>query len=60
MKTSTCMIAATVLALAAQGGRYNITPSRSPDRVRSPLKVDLARIGTLAPRSANEDRKSVV
>ena len=33
-------------------------PSTSPDRVRSPLQVDLPRIGTLAPRGAKEVGKS--
>ena len=52
------VFAALCVASAAQGGRYNIVPSSSPDRVRTPLRVDMERIGTLAPRSAREVGRS--
>jgi len=52
------IVAALCVASAAQGGRYNIVPSSSPDRVRTPLQVDMERIGTLAPRSAKEVGRS--
>ena len=54
----TVLLAAVLFSSVAYGGRYNVRPSTSPDRVRSPLQVDLTRIGTLAPRGAKEVGKS--
>ena len=54
----TVLLAAVLFSSVAYGGRYNVRPSTSPDRVRSPLQVDLTRIGTLAPRGAREVGKS--
>ena len=54
----TVLLAAVLFSSVAYGGRYNVRPSTSPDRVRSPLQVDLPRIGTLAPRGAREVGKS--
>ena len=50
MKTEFLVSAVIVFSSIAYGGRYNVRPSTSPDRVRSPLQVDMERIGTLAPQ----------
>ena len=42
------------LVMAAQAGIYNIPLNQTPDRVKTPLKVEMRRIGTLQPRSVNE------
>ncbi len=36
----TVLLAAVLFSSVAYGGRYNVRPSTSPDRVRSPLQVD--------------------
>jgi len=54
----TVLLTVVLFSSVAYGGRYNVRPSTSPDRVRSPLQVDLTRIGTLAPRGAREVGKS--
>ena len=40
--------------LTAFGGVYNVKLDTSADRVRSPLKVDLERVGTIRPRGVGE------
>ena len=42
----------------AFGGIYNVRTSQAPDRVKTPLKVDLKRLGTLRPRSAADIKSS--
>ena len=44
--------------LTVFGGVYNVKLDTSADRVRSPLKVDLERIGTIRPRGVAEIRGS--
>ena len=58
MNKTMIAVFAALCALTVQGGRYNVVPSSSPDRVRTPLQVDMERIGTLAQRSAREVGRS--
>ncbi len=53
-------LASLALPLVAEASATSekVKPSTSPDRVRSPLSVDMRRIGTLAPRGAKEVGKS--
>ena len=52
--------AGVAISLAAPGwaGVNNVKLDTSPDRVKTPLKVDFKRIGTLKPRSCAEIRSS--
>ena len=43
-----------VLLFAAAAGAHEVKLDTSPDRVPTPLKVEMARIGTIAPRSTRE------
>lgn len=47
-------LVSTFAAAASCVAAYGVSPSTSPDRVKVPLRVDLERIGTLAPRMAAE------
>ena len=53
-----CILIASSLALVAQAGVYNVKPDVSDDRVESPLRVNMKRVGTLAPRSVKDIRSS--
>ena len=52
------MIVGAVLATCGAAAAYDVKLDVSPDRVRTPLKVDMERIGTLRPRSVGEIRGS--
>ena len=45
-------------ALSASAGVRGVRIDRSADRVRTPLRLDLERLGTLCPRAAHEIRSS--
>lgn len=47
-----CVLAVAMVALA--GEAHNVRIDTSPDRVKTPLAVDMERIGTLRPRSVAE------
>ncbi len=51
------LVGAAVSACAAVGA-YEVKLDVSPDRVKTPLRVDMERIGTLRPRSVSEIRGS--
>ena len=53
-KTLVCAALLPLPVLLAPAGVYNVRLDTSPDRVDSPLRVGLKRVGTLAPRAANE------
>ena len=53
-----CILIASSLALVAQAGVYNVKPDTSDDRVESPLRVNMKRVGTLAPRGVKDIRSS--
>ena len=57
MKKNSLLIVS-ALALAAQAGVYNVKPDTSDDRVESPLRVNMKRVGTLAPRGVRDIRSS--
>lgn len=48
------MIALAVAMVALAGEAHNVRIDTSPDRVKTPLAVDMERIGTLRPRSVAE------
>jgi hypothetical protein len=52
------MIVGAVLATCGAAAAYDVKLDVSPDRVRTPLKVDMERIGTLCPRGVSEIRGS--
>ena len=52
------MIVGAVLATCGAAAAYDAKLDVAPDRVRTPLKVDMERIGTLRPRSVGEIRGS--
>ena len=52
------MIVGVVLAVCGAAAAYEVKLDVSPDRVRTPLKVDMERIGALRPRSVGEIRGS--
>ena len=52
----TCMM---ILFLVAASTVRAALPSVAPDRVKTPLAVDLPRIGTLAPRTAADVGESM-
>ena len=52
------MIVGVVLAVCGAAAAYEVKLDVSPGRVRTPLKVDMERIGTLRPRSVGEIRGS--
>ena len=56
--TRNSLLIASSLAIVAQAGVYNVKPDTSPDRVETPLAVDMTRLGTLRPRAAREIRGS--
>ena len=58
MKHSTMALTLATVALTCSAGVYNIRRDTSADRVSTPLKVDLPRVGTLRPRAAHEIRGS--
>lgn len=49
-----CSILGVSLAVSALAGVYNVKLDTSPDRVETPLRVALSRIGTLRPRAVSE------
>ena len=53
-----CILIASSLALVAQASVYNVKPDTSDDRVESPLRVNMKRVGTLAPRGVKDIRSS--
>ena len=57
-KVAVKMIVGTVVAVCTMAGAYEVKLDVSPDRVKTPLKVDMDRIGTLRPRSVGEIRGS--
>ena len=52
------IIIGAVLAVCGAAAAYDVKLDVSPDRVRTPLAVDMTRIGTLRPRSVDEIRGS--
>lgn len=50
---ATCL-AMTVISVSASAGIHDVRMSTSADRVKTPLKVEMKRIGTIAQRSASE------
>ena len=46
------------LLLAALAVNAAIEPATDPDRVKTPLRVDMKRIGTIRPRSTSEIKSS--
>ena len=56
MKKTMAVVAAVAVCMAASA--HEVKLDVSPDRVRTPLKVDMKRIGTLCPRSVREIRGS--
>ena len=52
------MIVGAVYAVCGAAAAYEVKLDVSPGRVRTPLKVDMERIGTLRPRSVGEIRGS--
>ncbi len=52
------MIVCALVAVYTVAGAYEVKLDVSPDRVRTPLKVGMERIGTLRPRSVGEIRGS--
>ena len=57
MKKS-AMVAVGLAALTASAGVHGVKLDRSAGRVRTPLRLDLERLGTLCPRAAHEIRSS--
>ena len=57
-KVAVKMVVGTVVAVCTMAGAYEVKLDVSPDRVKTPLKVDMDRIGTLRPRSVGEIRGS--
>ena len=57
-KVAVKMVVGAVVAVCATAGAYEVKLDVSPDRVRTPLKVDMERIGTLRPSSVGEIRGS--
>ena len=55
MKTGSVMMAALAAAISATAG---VELSTAPDRVESPLRVNMKRVGTLAPRGVKDIRSS--
>ena len=53
-KTATAAVLSAFPALFAAAGVYNVKLNASADRVESPLRPGLKRVGTLAPRAAGE------
>ena len=58
MKTGVTAGAAAFAAAVCWGGVHHVTLDASADRVRTPLRVELERIGTIRPRTADEIRGS--
>ena len=54
MKREMMMLAALGAAVTCSAGVHNVQRDTSPDRVKTPLSVDLKRIGTVRPRGVNE------
>ena len=52
------MIVGALVSVYTVAGAYEVKLDVSPDRVRTPLKVDMERIGTLRPRGVGEIRGS--
>ena len=57
-KVAVKMVVGAVVAFFATASAYEVKLDISPDRVKTPLKVDMDRIGTLCPRSVGEIRGS--
>ena len=58
MNKQVVLLLSLTVGTAALAGVHGVTLDRSHDRVRTPLRLDLKRIGTLRPRSAHEIRSS--
>ena len=58
MKIWVVCVATAGLSLSAVAGYYHVRRDTSADRVESPLRVNLTRIGTLRPRGVGEIRSS--
>ena len=57
-KVALIAVMAAVAAWSALAGVHGVRLSTAPDRVKTPLKLDLERIGTLRPRAAHEIKDS--
>ncbi len=53
-----CSLTLAAVTVCASAHASVVKLNASPDRVRTPLKVDMDRIGTLRPRSVGEIRGS--
>lgn len=52
------MVVGAAVSVCAAVGAYEVKLDVSPDRVKTPLRVEMERIGTLRPRSVGEIRGS--